>query len=147
MRPITGTHRRKDGSRRRTYQCANVHASTELCSALSIDAQLVDAAVVNRLDGYLGDFEAWCAEIEAGREGKVRRLRREVEAALAQHAREERAARAIEADYERRVVAGDEGGADEAMRILARRRNEVMRAEIRISASTGAREDAGSARG
>jgi hypothetical protein len=40
--------------------CARtLRASTGLCDAPSVDAELVDSAVINRLDGYLGDFEAW----------------------------------------------------------------------------------------
>jgi hypothetical protein len=138
MRSITSSYRRKDGTRRRTYLCAHVKASTGLCDAPPVDAELADAAVINRLDGYLGDFEAWRAEIEAGRDGEIERIEGEVERAEAALKTSEAAVSAIAADYERRLVGGDQAGADEAMRLLTQKREETERAQVRLEATRDA---------
>jgi hypothetical protein len=120
------------------YERAHVQASTGLCDAPPVDAELADAAVINRLDGYLGDFEAWRAEIEAGRDGEIERIRGEVERAEAALKTSEAAVSAIAADYERRLVGGDQAGADEAMRLLTQKREETERAQVRLEATRDA---------
>jgi hypothetical protein len=108
--PITRPHRRKDGSRRRTTCARTLRASTGLCDAPSVDAELVDSAVINRLDGYLDDFGAWRASIEAGQGGGLTRPRREVERAERAPEDKDAVASPIATDYERRLSEGDQAG-------------------------------------
>jgi DNA invertase Pin-like site-specific DNA recombinase len=138
MRPITGTYRRADGSRRRTYQCANVHASTGLCDAGSVDAEVVDSSVIASLDSLILDFDAWVARIEAGHGVERKRAEHEVERAEAALLEQQQATLAIEADYERRLTGGQDEEAGLVLGILKRRRDERGRAEHRAQAAADA---------
>ena len=82
MRPITSSYRRQDGSRGRTYVCGHVQDATGLCDAPRIDAELIDTHVVNELQRYLGDFEAWRDQLTSGYASERQRLERELATAV-----------------------------------------------------------------
>ncbi len=138
MRPVTSTYRRKDGTRARSYLCAEVKAGTGLCSAPGLDAELVDRAVIANLDRYLGDFEAWRADIEAGHVAERKRAEREVDRAGAAVAKVQRTASAIEADYERLLIEGSGEEARAVLPLLSRRRGDVEAAGKRLEAAQAA---------
>ena len=53
-----------------------LHEGTGLCDAPAIDAELIDAHVVNELQRYLGDFEAWQEQLQTGYASERERLER-----------------------------------------------------------------------
>ncbi|HWF32999.1 MAG TPA: recombinase family protein [Solirubrobacteraceae bacterium] len=71
---------RKDGTRRRTYVCAAAHEhhreSEQWCPAAPFDAEVVDATVLNGLDGLLADADALREGLDAGRQSERERLER-----------------------------------------------------------------------
>jgi DNA invertase Pin-like site-specific DNA recombinase len=138
MRPVTSTYKRVgDGSRRRTYLCANVRAATGLCDQPSIDAEIVDSAVVANLEGYLIDFEAWRRRIEDGQADERERLVREVETANADRDRQARKTHKVEAKWAEYVDANDPQ-ADLVLPMIAREREALESAEWRLRAATDA---------
>ena len=76
--------RKSDGGQRRRYVCANVKFGTGLCDQPPIDAERVDAAVVDYLDRLFVDVESWAGELEAAADAQ----RLAVEAALPEARRE-----------------------------------------------------------
>lgn len=139
MRPVTGTYRRKsDGQRRRTYLCANVKEATGLCDSPSVDATLIDAAVISELGRYLGDMEAWTDQILAGHEAERTKLAREVDRAQVELDQRDTLIAKLEADYERCVAAGDDADAATALSIVTRRRDERDGYERRLQAARDA---------
>jgi site-specific DNA recombinase len=68
MYASTSPYKRKDGSHRRSYQCANVKFATGLCDQPTVSAEQVDAAVVDYLDRLFVDVKEWAAELARGAE-------------------------------------------------------------------------------
>lgn len=104
---------------RRTYVCAAVRESRGLCDAPPIPADLAEGQVVEHLDKFIGNLEAWLAE----RSSESRHARDDFAETLDRQRGELRkltlrAARAHET-YERLLDAGDEL-AHEALRAAAR---------------------------
>jgi|tagenome__1003787_1003787.scaffolds.fasta_scaffold20984847_4 hypothetical protein len=52
-------YQRKDGSRARTYLCADVVNGTGLCDTWPVNAGAVNAAVLDRLPRYIAEAERW----------------------------------------------------------------------------------------
>ena len=97
---VTSPYKRKDGTRQRSYECANVRDSTGLCDQPRIDARAVDTAIVAHLERLFIDFDAWLGELAKGSADQ----RAAVEAALTR-AREEVADLAdVEQKLRRRYV-------------------------------------------
>ncbi len=138
MRPETSSYRRKDGSRQRTYVCRNVELKTGACGAPAVDAELVDAHVVNGLGAYLGDFEAWRDRLTTGYASERIRLEREVAKAEEYLAEGER----IAAKRDRLPdLAEDEGEMREALRLVREGKEERDRRAARLEAARRALDE------
>jgi site-specific DNA recombinase len=132
MRPITSTYRRKDGTRRRTYVCRNVHGGTGLCDAAPIDAELVDTHIVNALQRYLGDFERWRDQLLSGYANERERLAKEVDKAR-EHLTDQEG---VCAKRDRLPdLAEDEGEMREALRLVREASEELERRRNRLTAA------------
>lgn len=129
MRPSTGSHPRKDGSRQRKYTCVGRGSS---CDAPAVDAEVVDAAVIANLDKYLGDFDAWRDAISQNQRGEQQRLAREVERAESDLAAAEKKVALMEADYESHL---EDGLSATILPLLEKRRADLERASKRLAAS------------
>jgi site-specific DNA recombinase len=132
MRPTTSSYRRKDGSRQRTYVCSTVDARAGDCDAAPIDAELIDAHVVNSLQRYLGDFELWRDQLLAGYASERQRLERELANAVDQFNEQERA---TERADRLGAIATNEAEAQAALRIAAKAHQELERREARLDAT------------
>jgi hypothetical protein len=130
----TSNYRRKDGGRARWYLCHGYEYSTGLCDA-KINADVVDAAVIAALDTLLVDFAAWREQIEDRHAAERARIASEVDAAQRDARDVERALRALEADYERVLLAGKVDEAAAALALLTRRRDDLDGAERRLRAT------------
>ena len=138
MRPVTSTYRRKDGSRKRTYVCRHVHECTGVCDAPPIDAELIDTHVVNELQRYLGDFEAWREQLQTGYASERERLERELSTAVDSCSEQER----ICERFERAIgLAEDETQTKVAMRAAARAEEDLARERTRLEAVRRALEE------
>jgi site-specific DNA recombinase len=138
MRPITSGYRRKDGSRRRTYRCRHVHEGTGLCDAPEVDAEAVDTGVINQLDRYLGDFEAWRDQLLDGYANERERLTHEVEAARSDLDEQTKIVKRTQSYI---GVAEDEAQAKVAMRAAAEAEAERERRYNRLEAAEQALRD------
>jgi site-specific DNA recombinase len=138
MRPITSTYRRKDASRKRTYVCRHVHDCTGLCDAPPIDAELIDTQVVNELQRYLGDFEAWRDQLESGYASERQRLERELSVAATAFEEQEQAA--TRADRLGSVATTD-AEAQAALRIAAKAHKELELRRRRLEATQRALDE------
>jgi len=138
MTPVTSTYVRRDGTRRRTYQCDNVHYSTGLCNAPSLDAELADAAVLAELDRLLIDFDGWRERIEAGQSDERERLTRELERAERDHAAQEARHAAVQRKWADYIAAGDDARADLVLEAVERERDALAQAERRLAATRDA---------
>ena len=74
-------YKRKDGSRARAYLCSHVVNGTGLCDTKPVDAEAVDAEVIDRLPRYIAQAEQWLAELGSDRQGAGRRAEAELQAA------------------------------------------------------------------
>jgi len=82
MYAVTSTHVRRDGTRKRSYVCANARFATGTCSAPRVDAEVIDRAVVAHVDTFFLDFKGWTHQVaerqgldRAGVEERVRATR------------------------------------------------------------------------
>jgi hypothetical protein len=64
----TSTYRRKDGTRARVYQCAQMVDGTGLCDAPPVPAAAVDAQVLERLPRFVAAAEDWLRELGSDRQ-------------------------------------------------------------------------------
>ena len=131
MYAVTGQHERKDGTRKRRYICANVHAHTGPCDLPWLDAERIDTAVVSYLDSLFIDFEAFIAELSRGTDLKRETFEAALEADLAELDKFDTRAGRIEADYFREIDAGNDAAEDFA-RLMERNRHERQATEQRI---------------
>jgi site-specific DNA recombinase len=138
MRPVTSTYRRKDGSRKRTYNCRHVQDGTGLCHEPPVDAELIDNHVVNELQRYLGDFEAWRDQLTSGYASERQRLEREVSNALGSCEEQELA---CERADRLGSVATTDSEAKAALRIAAKAHEELERRRRRLDATQHALDE------
>lgn len=82
MYASTSPYTRKDGTKKRSYICANSPSyskTTATCDAPKVDGETVDSAIIPHLRGFFVDFDGWFQRVTdaeaAGRED----VRREVE--------------------------------------------------------------------
>jgi len=134
----TSTYRRKDGTKRKSYECGNFKFATGVCDASPIDAELVDRAVIANLSRYLGDFEAWRSQIEAGHTAERDRLEGEVERARVDIDELDRKASMLAGDYEHHRAAGEDAEARVLLRMLTGREQDRERAQRRAQAAQDA---------
>jgi DNA invertase Pin-like site-specific DNA recombinase len=126
----TSPYQRKDGTRARSYVCANVRTETGLCDQPKINAETVDRAIVSYLDGLFVDFEAWQSELRRGTESQ----RAAAEAELArERAQREKGVRR-EALVRERWLRATEGGDEREERRLAEVHASVVAARDDASA-------------
>jgi site-specific DNA recombinase len=137
MRPKTSTYRRKDGTRARKYICRHVVDGTGLCNAPPIDAELVDEHVVDELQEYLGDFEAWQEQILSGYQNERDRMQHELEKAHADVAEQEKI---VTKRSRLPDVAEDDGQMREALRLVREAGEELERRQDRLRAAQSALE-------
>jgi DNA invertase Pin-like site-specific DNA recombinase len=102
---------RKDGTSARHYVCAQVVNQTGLCDMPHIDAEVMDAAVVEYLDQLFVDIEGWRDGTEAAREKARGAALVGIEQTEDELARLDRLAEKVQADYLRQLDADDEDAA------------------------------------
>jgi hypothetical protein len=135
MRPITSSYRRKNGTRQRTYVCGHVQDFTGLCHAPRIDAELVDTHVINGLQRYLGDFEAWLEQLLSGYASERHRLGRDLRNALRNCEEQERICERIDRAI---GLAETDAEAKAAMRAAGAAHEELERRQRRSRAAQDA---------
>ncbi len=129
---------RKDGSRRRTYVCRTHMHRRDGCSALPFDADTVERMVLGGLDRLLGEGTAWSDALLAGRAGERARLQTEVAAAAAERDECERAIEKLIDLYDAAALAENENDLELARGALPKRRENMMRAGVRLKAAEDA---------
>ncbi len=127
--------RKSDGGQRRRYVCANVKFGTGLCDQPPIDAERVDAAVVDYLDRLFVDVESWAGELEAAADAQ----RSAVEAALPEARREVERLDAREAKmravWTRAIESGDDGRERAAFKVIEETEAQREAAQARADAA------------
>ena len=132
----TSTYKRKTkgGTKARKYVCANYHNSTGVCDQPRLDAEKIDDAVIGYLDGLFLDYEAFVEELSSAADKQRTALDSAVGAALSEIDKADGRAGKIEADYIRRIEAGEDAAADVAARALDRVHLDRARAEQKVEA-------------
>lgn len=115
----TDPYKRKDGSHRRTYVCANVHGRTGLCACPEINADSVDTMVTSELPNVLLDFARLVDAATREHERLVADTQDTLSAALAALDRARGDEVRVREDYVRQVSAGREDAAEVAADALA----------------------------
>ena len=137
MLALTSSYRRADGTRHRYYRCAAVHAGTGTCDAPPVDAEIVDAGVIEELDRLLIDFDAWRQRIEHGHLAEGQRLAQEVERARADHAELTRTADLAHRAW-LRYLERDDGSADAVLPAVQSAQADADAAQRRLQAAQAA---------
>lgn len=108
------------------------------CDAKPVDAEVVDAAVLNGLDDLLPNFEQWIAQIEDRHAGERQRLAGLVDQAEADRDRQAHAVQQHERRYSGFVAKGDDVKADLAMEFVQEARRDLQDADTRLKATRDA---------
>jgi DNA invertase Pin-like site-specific DNA recombinase len=135
---------RKDGTSARHYVCEEVFRQTGMCDMPPIDAEILDAAVVEYLDQLFVDIEGWRNGTEATRERARGAALAGIERTEDELRRLDRLAEKVQADYLRHLDADDEDAAQiavEAKRGLQGQR-EAKLAELEMRQAALAEIDA-----
>jgi DNA invertase Pin-like site-specific DNA recombinase len=132
----TSPYRRKDGTRARQYRCRGYAFSDGTCS-MKVDAEAVDAAVVEHLPRVMPDFGAWIAGIEDRHLAERERLQAEVERAGGDRDHQARKAAAAERKWSEYLVS-DEDKADTVLPMVERERQTLEQTEARLRAAEDA---------
>jgi hypothetical protein len=122
-------------TRQRTYVCGHVQDFTGLCHAPRIDAELVDTHVINGLQRYLGDFEAWLEQLLSGYASERHRLGRDLRNALRNCEEQERICERIDRAI---GLAETDAEAKAAMRAAGAAHEELERRQRRSRAAQDA---------
>lgn len=143
MRPRISTNRRKDGSQARSYLCRHVSDGTGLCALPVLNAEWIDAAVVEQLKGFIFDYDAWVQTVGEHRHSQRASLaerRNRIDQQLASLGRREQR---LAEDYARHVASGNEDRAEIAALALAQDRTRLAQhsAELRDVKAAEARVD------
>jgi site-specific DNA recombinase len=104
---VTSPYVRKDGTRLRSYVCANVRDETGLCNQPKVDAAKIDTAIVAHLNRLFIDFEAWLAELAQGAEHHRSNIEADLAAELDELTRLEQLEAKLQRRYLEAVEAGD----------------------------------------
>jgi len=125
----TSPYKRKDGTHARRYVCANVKFATGLCDGDKVDAERVDAWIVDDLHALTFDFDAWLANVTASDD--TERLAAEAELADVQERQMQQAKRIrkLEATILRWIEEGQDDRADALADTLANETAKVARLE------------------
>jgi hypothetical protein len=134
----TSEYVRTDGSRRRTYVCGNVDLGTGLCDAPPVNAEVVDALILQRLDELTPDLERWSAELEQRRTGEYERVADELRRAEVDHAEQTRRVEAVQRKWASYVSEGDDAKADLVLGAVEREQDALRRSERRLEATRDA---------
>lgn len=137
MFATTSTYKRKDGTRSRSYVCANVRIATGQCNAPRVDGEALDRAVIAHLDGFFLDFDRWLADVTERRRGERKRVEVALEGERADLTTVDRRRGLVRADYVRQLDAGQEGPARVASEALDDLDLERRRVERRVSRLDG----------
>jgi hypothetical protein len=132
---VTSSYKRKDGTRKRTYECHNRRFSTGLCSAKPIDAERVDAAVIAALDDLIVDFDQWRARLEGGHADERQRMQNEIDRAQADRDTQAARSESVERRWADYVTEGDDAKADLVLPAVQRERDALAAAERRLTAT------------
>jgi hypothetical protein len=103
-----------------------------------VDAELIDTHVVNELQRYLGDFEAWRDQLQTGYASERQRLEREQGTALSSYEDQEKA---CERTDRLASVASNDSEAQAALRIAAQAHEELVRRQTHLEAVRAALEE------
>ena len=91
----------------RVYLCRNVRLCTGLCHAKAIPADLIEGHVLDHLDAFVGDAEAWLAQQAAERVDGRQQLRQTARRLRDELAALDRRRDLVLADYEQALSEGD----------------------------------------
>lgn len=138
MAAQTSNYVRKDGTRRRYYQCRRSLTGAGNCGAPVFSAELVDGEIVAELDKLLIDFDVWRARIESGQDDDRRRLAAELDRAEQDHAEQARRHDRVQRKWADYVAAGDDERADLVLGAVERERDALVQAERRLTATRDA---------
>ncbi|MFP5361388.1 MAG: recombinase family protein [Thermoleophilia bacterium] len=137
----TSTYRRKDGSRARFYACAGYAECNGTCDAKPINAEIVDAAVMDEDEGLpnlLLDYDAWRQQIEDGYAADRRRLAEEVARGQRDHDAQAHKTAAVERKWGEYIASGDNHKADLVLPMVERERQACVESERRLQAARDA---------
>jgi DNA invertase Pin-like site-specific DNA recombinase len=130
--------RKKDGQKRRYYRCANVVNQTGTCDQPRLDAELIDEAVVDYLDRLFVDFDAWRTETERARDSARDTVLAALKAAEVEVARLDKLVGKVQADYLKRLDAGEDNAAQFAVDAKARVEDERAAKQSEVEARRSA---------
>jgi hypothetical protein len=135
MAAVVSNYVRKDGTRRRIYQCRSGMSGAGNCGAPCVSAELIDGEIVAALDRLLIDFDGWRDRIERGRSVERDRLTRELDRAERDHAAQAKRHEAVSAKWAEFLAAGDDTTAALVLPIVAHEREALTQAERRLTAT------------
>lgn len=138
MAAVTSNYVRKDGTRRRVYQCVSGASGAGNCGAPCVSAELIDGEIVAALDRLLIDFDGWRQRIEVGQSDERERLTRELERAERDHAEQTRRHDAVSAKWADYIAAGDERTAALVLPAVEREADALAQADRRLTATRDA---------
>jgi site-specific DNA recombinase len=132
MYATTSPYKRKDGTQRRSYVCANYKNSTGLCDQKPLDAEKIDTAVLAYLDRLFIDFDGWLAQINDAKSERARTIEGELRGAEKEAERLQRIESRIEARYMKLMDEGEERKAGTVERVLDRAQRERAEQDERV---------------
>jgi hypothetical protein len=138
MSAVTSNYVRKDGTRRRIYQCRSGISGAGNCGAPCVSAELIDAEIIEELDKLLIDFDGWRERIEASQSDERERLTAELARAERDHAEQVRRHDAVSGKWADYIAAGDETKAALVLAQVEREADTLAQAERRLTATRDA---------
>lgn len=118
---------RSEREETRKYICRNVTLHTGLCDLPQIRADILEAAVLLRLQTFVGDLEEWIAERQDARQEHRRLLQQNVVRSRFQSEQVERRIERAQQRYDRALDAADDERASAVEAELTRLREQASR--------------------
>lgn len=131
----TSPHKRKDGTRKRDYACANSPAfdrSGATCDQPRVSAEAADAAIVPHLRGFFVDFEAWLSRVNDAQTADRAAIENRLSDARARVMRLSRAIQPAHDNYVSALSEGRAATAEVALRALEKIEAEVKAGEAAV---------------
>ena len=123
MYSVVSSYVRKDGLQRRTYVCRHRKNATGLCDQPPFDATVViDAAVIEHLNGYFLDLGNWVASLHEGYANERARVVDSKQRLEAEATALDRQKREVTSDY----LAAKAAGEKTAMEVAVAATDEIV---------------------
>lgn len=142
MYAVVSPYKRKDGTQRRTYMCSHVKNSTGLCDAPPVDAEKVDAAIVDHLSGFFVDLPGWCDRIMSGHGEERAHAEKQIERETAAVVKAETEIEKLHERLTDAVIAEDDAMARVLPETIERRQKALQQAHKRLETAQSALEAA-----